>query len=152
MEAPATEATVIPLGTDNALSSPSAVAPATARPPAESPPARPANPAVVALLNRANQQSGSGQHAGAASSLERAIKIDPGNPWLWHRLAATRLDQGRPGEAASLAAKSNSLAAGDPELQADNWRLIARVHRQRGEEVAARAAEARARRLSVPRT
>ena len=109
-----------------------------------------ANPAVIALLDRANEDSGSGRHDTASASLERAIKIEPGNAWLWHRLAATRLAQGRPGEAASLAAKSNTLAAGDPGLQSENWLLIARVHEQRGEDVAARAAQQRARELSAP--
>lgn len=108
-----------------------------------------ANPAVVALLNRANQETGSGRHDTAAASLERAIKIEPGNAWLWHRLASTRLAQGRPGEAAALAAKSNTLAVGDAELQAENWLLIAQVHRARGEDVAARAAEQRARELAA---
>jgi tetratricopeptide (TPR) repeat protein len=112
--------------------------------------ASPDNPAVVALLNRANQDARAGRHDVAAASLERAIKIDPGNAWLWHRLAGARLDQGRAGEAASLAAKSNALAVGDAGLQARNWRLIARVHRQRGEDVAARAAERRARELDNP--
>lgn len=107
------------------------------------------NPAVVALLNRANQDAGAGSHDTAAASLERAIRIEPGNPWLWHRLATTRLAQGRPGEAAALAAKSTALAVGDPALQAENWLVIARVHRERGEAVAARAAEQRARELGA---
>lgn len=137
-------------------------APAQSAPPGQAPAATPeatppavtaaANPAVVMLLNRANRDARAGRHDNAAASLERALKIEPSNAWLWHRLAATRLDQGRLGEAASLAARSNSLAAGDDDLQAGNWRLIARVHRLRGEEVAARAAEDRARRLSAPRS
>ena len=122
-----------------------ATVPRTQRP--RTPPA--VNPAVVALLNRANQETGSGRHDTAAASLERAIKIEPGNAWLWHRLASTRLAQGRPGEAAALAAKSNTLAVGDVELQAENWLLIAQVHRARGEDVAARAAEQRARELAA---
>ena len=110
----------------------------------------PANPAVVALLNRANRESRAGRHGVAAASLERALKIEPRNAWLWHRLASARLAQGEPGAAASLAAKSNTLAAGDPRLQARNWRLIAEVHRRRGEDVAAREAERRARELDTP--
>jgi hypothetical protein len=41
------------------------------------------------------------------------------------------------------------LAVGDAELQAENWLLIAQVHRARGEDVAARAAEQRARELAA---
>lgn len=113
---------------------------------------KPPNRAVVALVNRANRDAADGRHATAAASLERAIKIEPGNAWLWHRLASTRFDQERPGQALSLATRSNSLAGADDELRARNWRLIARVHRMRGEEVAAQAAEDKANLLAAPRT
>lgn len=145
-----------PHGSGQAVTAPAeqaslATAPDRSTMPPPAPPREPeaGNPAVVALLNRANQESGAGRHDTAAASLERAIKIEPGNPWLWHRLAVTRLAQGRAGEAASLAAKSTALAAGDPALQAENWLVIARVHRARGEEVAARAAEQRAHELAA---
>jgi len=107
-----------------------------------------ANPAVVSLLNTASAQSRAGDHARAAATLERAIAIEPNNAWLWHRLAGARLAEGRLDQAASLAAKSNSLATADRSLQADNWRLIAEVRRRQGDTVAAAAAEAQAARLS----
>ena len=106
-----------------------------------------ANPAVVALLNRANRESAAGRQGASAASLERAIKIEPGNAWLWHRLAQTRLKQNKPGEAASIAARSNSLAGSNDALRARNWRLIASVHELRGESVAAQAARSKAERL-----
>jgi tetratricopeptide (TPR) repeat protein len=103
----------------------------------------------VALINRANQETAAGRHDTAAASLERAIAIEPGNAWLWHRLASARLAGGRVEDAASLAARSTALAIGDAALQARNWRLIADVHRQRGDEDAARDAERRARELEA---
>ncbi|MFT5176698.1 MAG: hypothetical protein ACI8W7_004894 [Gammaproteobacteria bacterium] len=106
-----------------------------------------ANPAVVALLNRANREASAGRHGASAASLERAIKIEPGNAWLWHRLAQTRLRQNQPVAAASLAARSNSLAGNDTALRARNWRMIASVHQQRGEPAAAREAQRKAERL-----
>jgi tetratricopeptide (TPR) repeat protein len=106
------------------------------------------NPAIVSLLNTANAQSRAGDHARAAATLERAIAIEPDNPWLWHRLAATRLAEGRLEQAASLAAKSSSLPAADRSLQADNWKLIAEVRRRQGDAGAAAAAEAQARKLA----
>lgn len=106
-----------------------------------------ANPAVVALLNRANRDASAGRQGASAASLERAIKIEPGNAWLWHRLAQTRLKQNQPGEAASIAARSNALAGNDDALRARNWRLIARAHRLRGEAGAAQAAQRTAERL-----
>lgn len=106
------------------------------------------NPAVVSLLNTASAQARAGDYPRAAATLERAIAIEPGNAWLWHRLADTRLKEGRLEQAASLAAKSNSLAASDRSLQADNWRLIAEVRRRQGDAGAAAAAEAEAARIS----
>ncbi len=107
------------------------------------------NPAVVALLNRANQSQQKGDYVRSAASLERALKIEPNNAWLWHRLAEVRLQDGQAGQAASLAAKSNSLigaGAGTSQRQimAKNWLLIAKVHTLRGEHIAARAAVAKA--------
>ena len=111
-----------------------------------SPPA--ANPAVVSLLNTASAQSRAGNYARAAATLERAIAIEPDNAWLWHRLAGTRLAEGRLEQAASLAAKSSSLATTDRSLQADNWKLIAEVRRRQGDTGAAAAAEVQATKLS----
>ena len=125
----------------------SAAAPGTALPPA-SLQSSAANPAVVSLLNTASAQSRAGDHARAAATLERAIAIEPDNAWLWYRLADTRLAEGRLSQAASLAAKSNSLAISDRGLQADNWRLIAEARRRQGDTGAAAAAESQAARLS----
>jgi|GEM_PF-690396 len=110
------------------------------------------NPAVVSLINRANRDQQNGDHARAAANIERALKITPDDAWLWHRLAQARLQQGLAGQAAALAAKSNTLVGADSiprnrELRAQNWLLIARVHQKRGEHVAAKAATDRARRI-----
>jgi tetratricopeptide (TPR) repeat protein len=111
--------------------------------------AQPANPAVVALLNDANQALQSDRPDRAAASIERALAIEPRNAWLWHRLANARLRQDDLGQAAALAAKSNSLATADRRLQSDNWRIIAEVHRRRGELTAAGSAERKAAELSA---
>jgi Tfp pilus assembly protein PilF len=91
-------------------------------PPAVTRPASPATgaqpPAVVALLDRAEQQANTGDLDAAAVTLERAIRIDPRNAILWHHLATVRLAEGEAVEAEQLAAKSNSLAAGNHSLQA----------------------------------
>jgi len=113
-------------------------------------PPREMNPAVVSLLNRANRDQRNGDSARAAANIERALKIEPDNAWLWHRLALARFAQGQVGQAAALAAKSNTLVAANPgnrALMAKNWLLIARVHTQRGENIAAKAATDRARRI-----
>ena len=105
------------------------------------------NPAIIDLLNAANEHSAAGRQDEAAVALERALKIEPADPGLWHRLARVRFDQGKPDLAEALAAKSNSLAAGDENLQAQNWRLIAKVRRKLGDASGAADAAARASRV-----
>lgn len=113
----------------------------SARPPSSS-------GAVVALLDSAGQQARTGQLDASAASLERALRIEPNNPVIWSRLAQVRLQQGRPDQAESLAAKSNMLAAQDPDLQARNWRIIAQARRALGNVRGAQAAEERAAELA----
>ena len=105
------------------------------------------NPAIMELLNDANRHSAEGRHDSAAAALERALKIEPNDAALWHRLARTRLDQGRVDLAEALAAKSNSLAVGDPNLQAQNWRVIAKARRKQGDVSGVEEALSRAARL-----
>lgn len=82
------------------------------------------NNAVVALLDRAKLDLGAGQREAAGASLERALRIEPRNPWLWYDLAQLRLAQGQYAQAVSLSHKSISFAGRDKSLQALNWRLV----------------------------
>lgn len=84
-----------------------------------------AGEAVVALLGKAQEQAQAGNGEKAAAILERALKLEPHNPWLWHRLAVLRLQQDNWDAAQELAAKSNSLADGNVRLLAGNWQVIA---------------------------
>ena len=102
------------------------------------------NKAVLALVDDAERLRGSGEFNRAAASLERALRIEPRNPYLWNRLARLRLEQGQYGEAADLAAKSNALAGNNASLKRDNWRMIAAVRRSAGDLAGARAAEHKA--------
>lgn len=105
--------------------------------------------AVVALLDSAGQQARSGQLDASAATLERALRIEPDNGVIWNRLALVRLQQGRPDQAESLAAKSNALAGNDRELQVRNWRVIAQARRARGNNAGAQMAEERVLELSA---
>ena len=106
-------------------------------------------PAVVALLQQAEQQANAGDLESAAASLERAIRIDPRNPVIWFHLATVRLSQGEPSQAEQLATKSNSLAPGNYAQQSRNWLLIAQARRQLNNSSGAAAAEQRARELGA---
>ncbi len=102
------------------------------------------SPAVVALLTRADRQARGGDTASAAATLERALRIEPRNPALWHQLAAVRMAQGNYALAESLARKSNVLAGSDRLLQARNWQLIAGARQAQGDATGARAARQKA--------
>ncbi|MEO8331176.1 MAG: tetratricopeptide repeat protein, partial [Gallionella sp.] len=45
-----------------------------------------ASPAVIALLDQAQLENKAGRRETAGASLERALRIEPRNPWLWHEL------------------------------------------------------------------
>jgi tetratricopeptide (TPR) repeat protein len=90
------------------------------------PPAPMNSPAVLALLEQAQAQASSGDAEQAAATLERALRIEPRNPWLWHRLAVLRMQQGRYEQAIEFATRSSSLANGDPQLLSGNQQVIDR--------------------------
>ncbi len=117
----------------------------------EPPAATPVQPthgrAVTALLAEAERQDRAGQLPAAVASVERALRIEPRNPYLWNRLAELRLQQGNYSLAAELAAKSKALAAGDLPLQRENWELIAHAKRAMGDTAGAATAERKARLL-----
>jgi tetratricopeptide (TPR) repeat protein len=87
----------------------------------------PLSPAVSALVLAANQNSRSGDLELAASSLERAIRIEPRNANLFYKLALLRLKQEKPRLAEDLAKKSALLAANDNKLKKHCWLLIAHI-------------------------
>lgn len=82
------------------------------------------NRAVIALLDQAQTDNESGRREAAGSLLERALRIEPRNPWLWLELAQLRLAQGQYAQAITLAGKSNSFAGRDSLVQAANWQVI----------------------------
>lgn len=98
------------------------------------------NQAVIALLDRARLDTGAGQREAAGASLERALRIEPRNPWLWYELAQLRQAQGQYAQAVALAQKSISFAASDRRLQALNWRVIGNARVAQGNSPAAEQA------------
>jgi len=95
-------------------------------------PSRPAAPnrtiaAITRLKRTAAEQVNSGKYTKAVVTLERGLRISPGDAILWQQLAAVRLEQKKWRLALNMAAKSNSLAGQRYTLQADNWRIIAKA-------------------------
>src|SRR5205807_9125341 len=92
--------------------------------PAPAPAARTENVAIAGLMDTARADAAAGRLANAAATLERALRIEPRNPRLWHELARVRLRQGDNAQAAQLAARSNSFAGSDSQLRAANQAII----------------------------
>jgi len=113
---------------------------------ASTPSFAPANlpPAVESLVRQAEQQRQSGDHAGAAAALERALRLQPQQAYLWNRLARVRLEQGLGTQAGNLAERSNTLAGEQAALKRDNWSIVATARRQQGDAAGALEAERRA--------
>jgi cytochrome c-type biogenesis protein CcmH/NrfG len=101
-------------------------------PEASAKPAPQENVAIAGLLQSARSDSAAGRLTNAAATLERALRIEPRNPRLWQELARVRLKQGEYAQAESVASRSNSFAASDNALRAENWRLIAQARDARG--------------------
>ncbi|AVD84864.1 hypothetical protein C4Q28_23180 [Pseudomonas sp. SWI6] len=100
---------------------------------------------VLALLTTAQQQQGSGDFNGAASSLERAQRIAPREPQVLFRLAQVRLSQGDAAQAEQLARRGLSYANGRPSLQAELWNTIAQAREKQGDSAGAALARQKAR-------
>ncbi len=100
-------------------------APAPSAPPPlpETPLAR-ESVAIAGLMESARNDAAAGRLVQAAGTLERALRIEPRNPRLWHELAKVRLRQGDAAQAANLAARSNSFAGSDSALRAANRSII----------------------------
>ena len=83
--------------------------------PAPTPPPPPSyHPAGEALVEQARRESELGNVAVAGATLERALRIDGDNPWIWIELGHLRLEAGQRVAAESLARKALSLATRDP--------------------------------------
>jgi cytochrome c-type biogenesis protein CcmH/NrfG len=85
---------------------------------------KPENIAVAGLMDTARADVAANRLGSAAATLERALRIEPRNPRLWHELARVRLRQGDYAQAESTAQRSNAWAGADSELRAANRRII----------------------------
>lgn len=84
--------------------------------------------AAMSLLESAKRDLSAGRAEQAAAQIERALRIDPSNPTLWHYLSLARLELGDATQAAAMAAKSRNLTASTPpprrslrEVAGDWW-------------------------------
>lgn len=97
-----------------------------------------------ALVGQAQAQMASRNYAVAASSIERALRIEPDNPLLWIELGKVRQAEGNYVQAENMGRKAASMSVNSPRANSAAWSLIAESLRARGKNVEAQAAQARA--------
>lgn len=95
---------------------------------------------VISLVKTARAALRTGRTDQAGSSLERALRIEPRNPWVWQALSALHIVTQQAEQAESEAKKSMSLGKRNPYLDIENWRLIAEARKLRGDKAGAEAA------------
>ena len=96
-------------------------------------PVKSENKAVIALLDMAHTDNEAGRRDAADASLERALRIEPRNAWLWLELAQLRLAEGQYAQAITLARKSISFAGHDQRLLALDWQVIGNARVAQGD-------------------
>ena len=78
-----------------------------------------------ALLEQGRAQRRAGNFAQASASLERALRIEPGQPVVWLELGRLRFDEGNPAQAEQMGRKALSLAPAESPVRAEASRLVA---------------------------
>ena len=99
--------------------------------------------AVTSLVRQARTQRAAGQPQQAQASLERALRIEPRNYFVWSAMAQAYLDQKNYDQAESVAQKSNSLARGNVYAELENWKTIRAARAARGDAAGAQLAQDR---------
>jgi tetratricopeptide (TPR) repeat protein len=83
-------------------------------------------PAVLSLLEQADQLRTAGDLAGASARLERAQRIAPTEPEVYFQLSSVRLEQGSLEDAVNIATQGVDLAGTDQAMKRDLYTVIAR--------------------------
>ena len=98
-------------------------------------------PAVLLLLEQADQLKTAGDLAGASSRLERAQRIAPTEREVYFQLSSLRLEQGNHEDAVNIAIQGVDLSGTDQAMKRDLYTVIARARDALGD--SAGATEAR---------
>jgi tetratricopeptide (TPR) repeat protein len=105
----------------------------TAPPPVATPPAggpgaaqRPSPAASNSLLEQSRRERDAGRYGEATAVVERALRIEPNNPWLWIELGEIKREEGDLAQAEAMARKALTLAGGDRNIEARAFALIDR--------------------------
>lgn len=102
---------------------------------------------VLEIWNASEQFRDVGDYKKAADELEKALRLAPGDPAIWSRLAELKLRIDDDLIAENYAAKSNALAGNNTALQYRNWLIIQHARSKRNDSIGARKAEMKANQL-----
>lgn len=80
------------------------------------PVAPPPGPAAAHLLAQAEAHAAAGDWELAAAQIERALRIERANPWLYLALADVRFAQGDAPAGRALLNRARALSGGDPRV------------------------------------
>jgi hypothetical protein len=103
----------------------------------------PMSPVVGSLVLAANEDNQKGNVESAATTLERASRIEPRNATLYYKMALLKL-KSKPSLAEDLAKKSALLAANDTSLKKHSWLLVAKAREMQKDFKGAKEARAKA--------
>lgn len=102
------------------------------------------NPAVVALLDKADQARVSGDLRSAQNNLQRAQRIAPRDPKVYYSLAQTHMSLEDYDLAEQVALKGVSLSSGNNVLLKRFWQLLTEIRLRAGDVSGAEVAKLRA--------
>ena len=85
--------------------------------------------AVRGLVASSRTSKASGDYALALADIERAIRIEPRNPYLWLELGEIHLARNDPRQAATMARKARSVAGADDAAKSAAEDLLQRASR-----------------------
>jgi predicted Zn-dependent protease len=122
---------------------PQAPSPAPAPRPVQPPREFRLSAATQSLVTQAHGQLAHGDMDGASATLDRALRIEPGNPLLWIELGKVRLVASEARAAEGCARKALALASGSPAVQAQAGHVLADALRAQGRNPEAQQVENR---------
>lgn len=99
---------------------------------------------AASLQKTAGEALTAGRFSQAEILVERALRLEPRNPELWHMMGRVKSGQSNPAQTVQFCLKSNSLAAGNSALTRRNWLLMAKAYQAMGQETQAAQARAKA--------
>lgn len=106
--------------------------------------APPPHGVAASLQKTAGESLSAGRFSQAEILVERALRLEPRNPELWHMMGRVKAGQNNPTQTVQFCLKSNSLAAGNPALTRRNWLLMEKAYQDMNQEEKAFQARSKA--------